>query len=305
MSSTEAVQAQESRALSFLETQTDAEAMAMGALSLRSTGANHLYTNPTTLFGQRERLHIAGSGLLYPRLEGVRGRLHYLQGNVAYRLAKRHALYAGFRFEGGLKYYEALDKYGKRGKGITPFDWSIDAGYAFHLNSHWDFWGTAAFTQSYTGHPAYTWAFGLGANYRTLLQMEEREVKLNAALRLDNLGIPIFYTRREAFVLPSKAEATLELATDLNRDHALKVALGTMWHYLPIASKMALGGGLEYRHVGVVSLRVGGQYGSHQSSLWTVGAGVDLDWVRIDFAHLRSIHFPILHQTIGTLSLAF
>lgn len=305
MSGTARVLAQESRALPFLETQTDAAAMAMGNLSLRTTGTNHLYTNPTALFGQTERLHISGSGLLYPHLEGVQGRLHYLQGNMAYRLAKRHALYAGFRFEGGLKYYEALDRYGKRGKGITPFDWSIDAGYAFHLSSHWNFWGTASFIQSYTGRPAYAWAFGIGANYRTKLELEEREVKLNGALRVDNIGIPIFYTRREAFVLPSKAEATLEIATDLNRDHALKVALGTMWHYLPIASKMAIGGGVEYKHVGVVSLRAGGQYGSRQSSLWTVGAGVDLGWVRMDFAHLHSIHFPTLHQTIGTLSLAF
>lgn len=284
----------QTRPLAVLESPADARAASMGGVSLMSTDRSYLYINPASIFDTDKMLTVTASGILFPEYEGIDGRLLNGAFSAGWKFLDRHVVYAGFRYQGGLSYESVLDQFGTTGKKTSPFDWSVDMGYAFKINEYFSAFATGSFIQTYTGRTAYGAAFSLGGNYHTSLMLGEYDSKLNVAARVADFGTPVYYSSKDGYSLPTKAELTADLATSFNEDHKLGVVLGGRYYFLPTkAQTFQTNIGAEYTMFNIVSVRGGYQIGTNSSNFWSAGVGAQYYGVKLDFAYLggKSDHF--------------
>lgn len=293
----------QTRPLALLEAPTDARAASMGGVSLMSTDRSYLYINPASIFDTDKIFTITASGILYPAYEGIDGRLMNGTLSAGWKFLDRHVMYAGFRYQGGLSYESVVDPFGATGKKTNPFDWAVDLGYAFHINEQFSAFATGSLIQTYTGRGAYGGAFSIGGNYRTELMLSEYESILNMAARVADFGTPIYYSSKDGYALPTKAELTADLQTSFNEDHKLGVVLGGRYYFLPSDAQTIQGNiGAEYTMFRLASVRAGYQLGTHSSGFWSLGLGVNYQGVKLDFAYLGAKKSHYSNRMMLTLS---
>ena len=285
------MQAQESRGLPFLETPTDARAAAMGNVTLTKTDRNYLYTNPASIFNGDAKLTITAGGLMFktPKSDMVAGNLMFGAASLGYRFLDRHVIYAGFRYQGGMKIKGSTnDQWGLSKKSTSPFDWAVDMGYAFKFNKMFAAYATGSFIQSYTGRVAYAGAFSVGANCLIPISAES---DINVGARVADFGAPFYYSAKEAYALPTNAQVTLDYGLAMNNNHKLRAVVGGKYFFLPYRAQLLQANvGAEYTLFNIASLRAGYQFGSKDTSLWSVGAGVALYGAKLDFGYLKSLN---------------
>lgn len=293
----------QTKPLAILEAPLDARAAAMGGVSLMSTDRSYLYINPTSIFDGEKHLTISASGLLYPKYEGIDGRLMNTNISAGWRFLERHVVYGGFRYQGGLAYESVKDQFGTTGKKVAPFDWAADLGYAFKINNKFSAFATGSFIQSYTGRGAYGAAFSVGGNFLTHLQMGAYDSKLNVAARVADFGTPVYYSSKDGYALPSKAELSIDMMTKFSDNHQLALVLGSRYFFMPAKAQLFQGNfGAEYTLFNLLSLRAGYQLGAHSSSIWTCGLGAQYAGFKLDFAYLGGAKESFNNRMMLTLS---
>lgn len=77
------------------------------------------------------------------------------------------------------------------------------------------------------------------------------------------------------------------MEVDVTDMHKVGAALGTRYFFRPTDAKVfMLGGGVEYTYNNLLSARVGYEYGDHDLSHFTMGAGVKYHNLRINGAYM-------------------
>lgn len=297
------LRAQGSRPLSFLETPSDARSAAMGNITLNKTDRNYLYTNPASFFNGNAKLTATATGLthLMPSNDFYVGNLLYGSVTAGYRFLDRHAVFAGFRYQGGLGIRGGSnDQWGANRRRTTPFDWSVDLGYAFKFNDALAAYASGSFIQSYTGRVAYAGAFTIGANY--LFTFSEQS-DLNLGARLADFGSPIYYGTKEGYALPTNAQLTADYGHAFSDDHKVRAVLGGKYYFLPYRAQIFQTNiGAEYTLKDMVSFRTGFQYGTKDTSLWTIGLGGAYRGIKLDLGYLGAINEYGANRLMLTLS---
>ena len=294
----------QTRLLPILEAPTDARAASMGGASLMSTDRNYLYVNPTSIFYQDTKFAATVDGVLYPKYEGTAGRLKNAMVSVGQKILERHAVYAGFRYQGGLSHKISAGQFDSQDQlEYTPFDWVADLGYACKLGERFSVFATGSFIQSYTGRAAYAGAFSIGANYMNNFQLAGTGASLNIAARVGDFGTPLYYSSSERYTLPTKAELTADLTTLFNKNHRLVTLVGGRSFFMPTSIQVFQTNlGAEYSLYDLLSLRAGVQLGNRSTGHWTCGVGLGYKGAKIDFSFLRGLNTTHSDRLVLTLS---
>ncbi|MDO4790172.1 MAG: PorV/PorQ family protein [Porphyromonas sp.] len=279
----------QSRPVQLLETHVDARSAAMGGFTLANTDRNYLYVNPASIFQTDKALTISAGGMMFPKMEMVKGQLMNATATAGWKFLDRHVAYAGFRYQGGLSIPSVNDQFGTPGKDLSPFDWSVDLGYAFKFNNQLSAFASGSFVQSFTGRTAYAAAFNLGANYLLDLSNNGSASLLNIAARVADLGAPVAFSAKESFALPSRVEVTGDYSREFSKNRRLAAVLGGRYYFLADKVAYSANVGAEYTLYNMVSLRAGYQYGSNSSSFLSTGVGVNLYNVKLDLALLSGM----------------
>lgn len=300
------LRAQGSRPLAFLETPSDARTAAMGNVTLTKTDRNYLYTNPASFFNSDKKFAVSATGLTHmiPKDEMLTGNLLFGSATAGYRFLDRHAVFAGFRFQGGLGIKGGSnDQWSTKRRTTRPYDWALDLGYAFKINDELAAYASGSFIQTYTGRTAYAGAFSVGANY--LVTFSE-VTDLNLGLRVADFGAPIFFSSRQAYALPTNAQLTADLGHAFSDEHKVRAAVGGKYYFLPEKAQVFQTNiGAEYSYRQYAILRAGFQYGTKDTSLWTVGTGLALYGVKFDLAYLGALNSYGANRLMMTLSYDF
>jgi len=117
--------------LSILTANTDARTAAMGNASAAAEGM-YLYNNPAAIFATDKKFTADVSASLFEKAEGTDGTFGIYALSAGYKLAKRHAVFAGFRYAGGLS-LKGSDLLGNPTKDYKPYNWTLDLGYTYSL----------------------------------------------------------------------------------------------------------------------------------------------------------------------------
>lgn len=305
-------QAQVGNPLPLLEEGVDARAVAMGNLGLLSSDRNHLYTNPTSLVqidGAKISATLGGS--VARSMPGAEGRLMHGVASVGYRFLDRHALFLGARYQGGLSFKSNSGQFGNTGKArtLSPFEYTVDLGYAFRLSDHWSAFAIGSFFQSYSGRSVMGGFGGLGVNYRTSFDLSGMDGGiLNVAAKVSDVTVPIYYSSREGFNLPSKAELVGDFRMLASKNLEATFALGGRYYFLPADNRTFQANvGAEVKYYKIVALRAGYQYSQAGNNFLTVGGGVEYFGVKLDVAYLKTLQkdFRFSERLVGTLSYSF
>lgn len=87
--------------------------------------------------------------------------------------------------------------------------------------------------------------------------------------------------------LPTHAVLGATMTIDVSDKHQVATALSSRYYFLPEDSKTFMaGGGLEYTYNKLASVRVGYEYGDHNLSHVTMGAGIKYGSFRLNGAYL-------------------
>lgn len=299
--------AQESRVAPILEVNTDARSRAMGNVQLTQTDRNYLYVNPTALLYSGRYMAADAALQAYPKADGIGGRLMYYNANVAYRLGSRHAVFAGYRYLGGEK-YTRMDDAGIPGKALKPFEWSVDAGYAFRIDPAWSVFATGSFVYSHQGRTARTAVFSIGGAFRKEVSLKfAQQSTLGIALRIADLGAKLNYGRDRKWHMPSSVALTGDVVSSINADHSAAANIGTRYYFSPSGAKqffMGLGG--EYTYRSFVSARAGFEYGSSKASALTCGIGVrPYKRIHVDMAYRHALADHGMSTLLLNVGIAF
>lgn len=272
--------------LFILSAHPDARTAAMGNANAATEGM-HLYNNPAAFFAADKQVTADASAFVYPQDKEVGGTLGLYTATAGLRFAQRHAAFVGYRYAGGLK-LKGFDIQGNPTKDYQPFDWTIDLGYAYQLGKGFAAYATGSVIFSHLSKNATGGAFTLGAAYRnTALQLAERPTQLTLDAKVAALGPQLDYGNGSRVALPTHLSVGGALSMELTEQHQLAAALTSRYFFQPADTKVfQLGGGLEYTYRHCVSLRAGYEYGSHQLSHFTAGAGVKVHGLRLNAGYM-------------------
>lgn len=275
----------QSRSLPILEENPDARSMAMGNVSLMSTDRNYLYVNPSSIFYNYNRYNVSVNGTFFPKKDDVSGRLLYGNASAAFRFADNHAAFIGYRYMGGETITGQSDQYGNEGDNIKPVDWSFDIGYAFKISNCFSAFARGSFIQNKIDESNNSFSFSLGGNYISNLNLGSMESQLNIAARVLDIGPAIESTSGDEYDLPTSAQASADLSLPLSEMNKLNIAVGGRYFLPKDATLLTLGAGAEYTYNNLVSARMGYMYGENETSLVTLGLGLNVKFLSLDAAY--------------------
>mgnify|MGYP000341732474 FL=1 len=150
--------------LSIFTANPDARTAAMGNASAAAEGL-YLYNNPSAFLPTDKKLTSDVAASLYAKETGIDGTFGLYTATVGYRLAARHAAFAGFRYAGGLK-VKGFNMLGEPTKDYKPYDWTIDFGYAYMIGKGFSVYATGSIIFSHLSKNANGGAFTVGASYQ-------------------------------------------------------------------------------------------------------------------------------------------
>lgn len=237
---------QSSRALPFLEINPDPSSSAMGDIRMAEAKRGlYLYSNPTSLFNRETNVSAGYSGTVITSFIGE--NLRHLQSVAAsWKFHPNHAILAGYRYYKGIDTFRE-DEYGQR-KPLKPFDYSVDAMYAFRVNQQWSGYVGGSFIQSYIGRIAFTGGGHAGVVYRDSHKIFQRTAPYLIALTADNIGGIVQYGQKGIkSVMPGSVALTGALQMAPASQRTLEVAASARYHLMPLNAK-ELSGNLGVRY---------------------------------------------------------
>ena len=271
------------RMLPVLEVNPDARSAAMGGLSMVGTDRHFLYVNPSALLYSAE----AGYGdigfVALPKLAGAGSPL-YFNANVGYRLHSRHAVMAGYRYIGGVNMPRVSADGLESNKRLTSMEYAVDFGYAFRVWQGLSLFTTGSLAQSYTSRISMNGAFTVGAHYFRNLSFGH----LNVGLKVADFGAPVYYSKKEAYPLPTSIQGGVDLHFISNETHQWTFAAGAKYYMLPPTQpQLMVGLGAEYTGWNLFSLRAGYEYGQYNAGSFSAGIGAKYNGFTLDLAYRR------------------
>lgn len=278
------------RSLPLLELSTDARSAALGGSHFGEAPSSSLFTNPTTLLQQAGSFQANVSGRFFGKYEGLDGSLFLQQTSLGYRFGQ-HALLAGFRYLGGLK-YPVVSATENEGGQLSSYDYTLDLGYTLRLG-HLSAYATASYVYSkLADRTASTAVFGVGAFYRSYLtERPAQGFSYLFGVQGTNLGPGFKYrdkTRRQLYP-PIAVGAGGEVSYGLTSGHRLSLTSGADVYTFPTSSSsVAIHVGGEYSFRGLLAARAGYQHDTNGLAGWSAGLGVDLEGIRVDGAYVAS-----------------
>lgn len=290
-------QAQISRPLPVLQSNPDVRSAALGNVVAGDSKAMHLYTAPGSIFGSDKRFAIDLSTEIYPKLEHSEGRLMQYNLATAYRLHPAHALFLGFRYQGGLKAcYSPAYAYSAVGcdagaEVVKPFEWSLDLGYAFRLSEAFSLDIAGNLIASWIGKGAYTGGLSIGGHFRKEWSLGSRPLEFNLRAKLSDLiGVITYEGGGMSDYLPSAAHLGSSFALDLSAQHRLSVLLGGRYYFMPREAKLLImGTGLEYGFKQMLFARLGYECGERELSNLSLGLGLRWKSLQLDLSYRKSM----------------
>lgn len=293
-----AILSAQSRSLQILEENPDARSIAMGNVSLMSTDRNYLYVNPSSIFYNENKYSANINGTFFPKNNDVSGNLLYGNASAAFRFAKRHAAFIGYRYLGGQTITGQTDQYETPSEDIKPIDWSFDIGYSFKINDKLSAFARGSFIQQKFEESNNTFSFSFGGNYRTYLNLGNMESQLNIAARVLDIGSAIESSSKVKYDLPTSAQASADLSLPLSDMNRLNIAVGGRYFLPSDATLLTVGAGAEYTYNNLISARAGYNYGENETSRTTVGLGLNIKFISVDAAYsiANDTYFNMFHM---------
>lgn len=189
-----------------------------------------------------------------------------------------------------------------RGHGNN--DMAVDLGYSRRIGERWAVGVVGRYMHLKRPEvSADALAMDLSAAYQLPLENVGSYSTLRAGAKLSNLGA---YIDDTDYTLPMDFTVGAALDTYLSDAHEITVGTDLGYYFSPSAVRgFQMSVGAEYNLMQLVQLRTGYHYGERRDyypSYWTVGAGVRILHLRLDFAYLfAKKHTPLRN----TYSLSF
>ncbi len=281
--------AQDSRPLDILQSNPDVRSVAMGNTHVGETDRMHLYTNPSALLFGSRFLSVDVSGEMYrmDKLDGVEGTLMQYNATAGFRFFDRHAVFAGFRYLGGLSMANVGDDLEAKKRKTSPYDYTMDLGYAFRLFDGVSLFASGSYIASYTGRSGVAYAFTVGASYRTDLQLGTMPAFLNVVVKGSDWGTVLQYSGGgRSVALPSSLSGNVTFGLTPARDHDIVLTLGDRFYVMPAKARAnVFGVGAEYGFRKMVYVRGGYEQELDNIGHLSMGLGVNIKGVRLDAAY--------------------
>ena len=237
----------------------DAKSLGMGGVMMTTLSGSHaIYNNSATAIFSHTPSQVSSS------YYGQRSFDYYAVSGFC-RFDNINLVQAGWR--------QFLREHGNN-------DMAVDLGYARRIGDRW--------------------AVGivLSAAWSMPLENVGSYSTLRAGAKLGNLG---GYLRDTEYTLPMDFTVGAALDTFLTDAHEITVGTDLGYYFSPSAVRgfqMSLGA--EYNLMQLVQLRTGYHYGERRDyypSYWTVGAGLRILHLRLDFAYLFAKKHSLLRNT--------
>lgn len=272
--------------LSVLTANTDARTAAMGNASAAAEGM-YLYSNPAAFFAVDRKFTADAAASVYEKGEGDEGTFGVYAATAGYKFARRHAAFAGFRYAGGLK-LKGYDLLGNPTKDYKPYNWTIDLGYTYMIGKGFAAYATGSVIFSHLSKNATGGAFTVGASYHDgSMTLAGRSASLMLDAKVGAIGPRLDYGNGSKTSLPTHFAAGGALAVDVADRHQLVAAASARYFFQPSDFKTFMaGGGLEYTYDKMLSVRAGYEYGEHNLSHVTMGAGFKYHGLRLNGAYM-------------------
>ena len=178
-------------------------------------------------------------------------------------------------------------------------DMAVDLGYSRRIGGNWAVGVVARYMHlKRPDTSADALAVDLSAAWSHPLENVGSYSTLRAGAKLGNLG---GYLRDTEYTLPMDFTVGAALDTFLTDAHEITVGTDLGYYFSPSAVRgfqMSLG--VEYNLMQLVQLRTGYHYGERRDyypSYWTVGAGLRILHLRLDFAYLFAKKHSLLRNT--------
>lgn len=263
----------------------DAKTIGMGGVMMTTLSGSHaIYNNSATALFQLNPSQISSS--------------YYGQGNFDYyavsgscRLGSENLVLAGWR-----QYLR------ERGNN----DMAVDLGYSRRLDENWAIGVVARYLHLHRPEiSADALAADLCIAYQLPLENIGSYSALRAGAKIANLGA---YLNDTDYILPMDLAAGVALDTYLSDAHEITVGTDLGYYFYPKGVRgFQLSLGMEYNLMQLVQFRAGYHYGEQRyyyPSYWSVGGGVRILHLRLDFAYLFAKKETLLHNTYS-LSFGF
>ena len=178
-------------------------------------------------------------------------------------------------------------------------DMAIDLGYSRRMGDNWSLGVVARYMHlKRPDISADALAVDLSAAYQLPLENVGSYSTLRAGAKLGNLG---GYVDDTDYTLPMDFTVGAALDTFLSDAHEITVGTDVGYYFSPKAVRgFQMSVGAEYNLMQLVQLRTGYHYGEQRDyypSYWTVGAGVRILHLRLDFAYLFAKKDTLLRNT--------
>ncbi|MEG1863824.1 MAG: PorV/PorQ family protein [Alistipes sp.] len=263
----------------------DAKSLSMGGVAMTTFSGSHaIYDNPALLAFSRTPTQISSS--------------YYGQGDFDYyAVTGSYAInHQNFAQIGWRQYLR------ERGNN----DMAVDLGYTRRINDKW----AVGIVARYMHLKRYkqtedALSVDLSAAYTLPLENIGSYSSLRAGAKLRNLG---GYLSDSKYTLPVNFTTGVALDTFLTDAHEITIGTDLGYYFAPSRVRgFQLSVGAEYNLMQLVQLRAGYHYGERKDyypSYASIGAGVRILHLRLDFAYLFAKKNTLLHNTYS-LSFGF
>ena len=268
--------AQVSRPIPVLQTNPDQRTTALGDVLSARQDKMSLFVSPLALIPGETSFGIDLSTNIYPKVEGTGGRTMQYNAVAGYKFLSRHAVSLSFRYQGApeISYFDLNSPGSGNTKSVNPFDWSLDVAYGLQITRDFSMSISGNFVTSWIGEAGYTGGASIGAFYNHDFGYYGL---LGVALKINDIGAPIYYSATSAYAMPASAQLSGEYGIRFSEKHGLDLLLGGRYFFLPSESQLlTIGGGVEYDYDDTAFVRLGGQFGTRRFSMITAGAGLKL-----------------------------
>lgn len=272
----------------FPDVMPDVRGVGMGNTGVASTpNAFSLYRNvaKSVFSGMRSEVGYSFTPWMRKLVSG--NNLHGFAGY--YNLDEKQGVVAGFRWFSQAE-VDLWSDTGEAAGSFTPKNWSVDVGYARKLTDDLSVGATVRFVRSDMSGldkdaVANAVAFDLGVYYRRATTDD----RLNWAvgLQASNFGTHINYGHGK-YDQQGKVSVGGMVDYVFSDKHRLEGTLDIGYRVLP-ETNLEGAVGVEYTALNLVSLRGGYHWGEENNRMQrygTLGCGVNLRYVRADFAYL-------------------
>ena len=256
----------------------DAKAIGMGGLMMTTLSGSHaIYNNSAMAVFSRMPSQISSS--------------YYGQEDIDY-----YAVSGFCRFDNvnlaQIGWRQYLREHGNN-------DMAVDLGYSRRMGDNWALGIVARYMHLKRPEiSADALAVDLSAAYQLPLENVGSYSTLRAGAKLGNLG---GYVHDTDYTLPMDFTVGAALDTFLTDAHEITVGTDLGYYFSPSSVRgFQMSVGAEYNLMQLVQLRTGYHYGERRDyypSYWTVGAGVRILHLRLDFAYLFARKHTLLRNT--------